>query len=338
VIDYDRFARERLGVLNGDGGRGYDQGIRIFHCPVCGERKGRGWMGITAGVVGCYNAGCDADPTLRGGAAELLRRMDDLPDASTARRALRARYGTDALVVIPPKPFDGADFVRYPEGVRPFEVDGGVMQDAFEAFASGQWDLGPTTLREWGFRWALTGELAWRIIIPVLMDGRAVGWQARSVRGADPKYVTSRRGKPEDPRAQCGRPAAAMLFNVDAVLPGSEVLMVEGAASAVAWHRRDRGRTPTAVALLGVALTAEKAALVASKEPERVVVALDPEPDAQRRARDHVDALRAWGLDATLGRWVGAKGIAEGASLDVLAPSPTRVAENFAEKIMRETV
>lgn len=318
LIDYDRFAHERLRVVNDGGSRGYDQGIRVYICPLCHDRKGRGWIGVTNGVVGCYNAGCIADPRLHGGAAELLRMLDGLADASEARRALRARYGTEVLIVAAPKPFDGSDFVRIPEGCRPFTPGGGWMQRQFELFATAQWNLGIRHLCDWEMQWSMTGELGQRILIPIAMAGRVVGWQARTiVDGVEPKYVTSRHGKQDDPKAQCGRPAAAMLFNIDAVGHGDEILVVEGGADAIGWHRDDRSRSPVATAILGVNLTSEKAALIASKDPERVVVALDEEPEAQARGQQHAKTLNAWGLNVAIGHWVGGKDAGSGATLEI---------------------
>jgi len=66
-----------------------------------------------------------------------------------------------------------------------------------------------------------------------------------------------------------------------------------------------------------VALTPAKLSLLHAARPSRVVVALDNDMDAQRRALAHVEDLKTWGLEATLGRWVGGKDAGSGAALVV---------------------
>ena len=270
------------------------------------------------------NTGCDAEPRLEGGAVELFRILESLPDRPTAFVKYRDLYGSEVDVpAAPPKPFDGRDFVRWPAGSRMFFEGVNQFRTTFTDFAAAQWGLTETDLAAWGCRWAISGPAAWRIVIPVTMGGRPVGWQARSVMNAVPKYLTSRYGKESDPEAQCGRPASAMLFNADALPEGGEALVLEGAANAMAWHRRDRARTPVAVALLGVALTQEKAALLGARRLERIVVALDDEPAARRRGRRHAEGLRAWvSAEVVAGRWVGGKDLGSGARLEIEESEP----------------
>jgi hypothetical protein len=60
--------------------------------------------------------------------------------------------------------------------------------------------------------------------------------------------------------------------------------------------------------------------MIHAARPSRVVVALDAlDPDAQRRALTYVEDLQTWGLEATVGRWVGGKDAGSGAALSVEA-------------------
>lgn len=317
TIDLERFLRGLVEVRNDAGGRGYDRGVRVFDCPLCGDRKGRGWAHLGSWTYGCFNEGCPASPRLEGGAVEFARRVFGLPTRAEVWRRLEREFGGAAPVEYAPAPRRGPDFCNLPPGMRPFEPSGGSpMQEVFEAFVERQWGLDGRDAREWGLGWCLTGPYAWRVVVPVVMGGQVVGFQARSVRGnAEPKYLTSRSSDDPGRPAECGRPAAAMLFNVDALPPDGEALVVEGAGDAMRWHRGARGRTPTALALLGTAMTPEKLALIAGRRPERAVVALDAEPAARRRALSHVEDLRAWGVPAALGRWSGGKDSGSGASL-----------------------
>jgi hypothetical protein len=227
------------------------------------------------------------------------------------------------------------------------------IYDMARAFLKRQWGLSTRDAEQWGLRYCVRGYHAWRIIIPITMHATVVGFQARSFRGGEPKYVTSKYGLRGEPFAECGRPAEALLFNIDAVQEGDDVILVEGAGDAMALDRNTSRRRPGAedseagctagspdlsaegptgtsssgqsserpvpVALLGLALTEEKAALFAAKQPGRVIIATDAEADAQRRGREMAQMLRAWNnIDVAIGQWVGGKDAGAGAQLQLV--------------------
>jgi hypothetical protein len=316
AVDLDRFLRSVVRVRNEGGGRGYDSGIRTFDCPLCGDRSGRGWVGVQGWGVGCFNAGCDAEPNLSGGVVEWARRVLKIDTRAKAWRHLEKNFGGATVAPLPPTP-RGDDFCHLPEGARPFEVDGlRVVQDVFATFIKRQWGLSLSDARRWDLRWCLSlGRHAFRVVIPVVMGGTLVGFQSRTIKdGVKPKYLTSSNVAGRHTlEPECGRPAAAMLFNVDAIKSNREMILVEGPGDAMGWHATHA--SPPAVALLGVALTAEKIAIIRAGRPSRVVVALDAEPEAQARAAAHVDDLHAHDVDACLGAWVGGKDAGSGAEL-----------------------
>ncbi len=54
--------------------------------------------------------------------------------------------------------------------------------------------------------------------VGVDLEERVERLQARAIKtGAEPKYITSHHGPEDDPKSERGRPAAAMLFNADAI-------------------------------------------------------------------------------------------------------------------------
>jgi len=316
VIDLDRFLRSRVRVTNESGGRAYDTGLRTFDCPLCGDSKARGWLGTTGFAAGCFNPGCVANPQLPGGAVEWARRALRLQSRAEAWALLEREFGGATPAARTPLPRD-PDFCRFPLGARDFDVYApSPLQSEFEKFAERQWGLSVVDVVRWGLKWCFHGALPLRVIIPVVMGGRPVGFQARTIkRGVEPKYLTSKYGKPSDPKAECARPAAAMLFNADAMRPLEDVVGVEGAGDVMGWHRVRRD-TP-AVGFLGVALTPAKLSIISSARPRRFIVALDAEPEARARALSHVEDLRAWRVNAVLGRWVGGKDAGSGASLSI---------------------
>lgn len=330
-IDLDRYLRSRVRVVNDGGGRGYDSGLRAFDCPLCGDARARGWVGVEGWGAGCFNIGCVAEPQLAGGVVEWVRRVEGLQTRADAWRFLRGGFGVDAR---PPSHRavieSGPDFCRFPPEMRAFSLPGGApppMERLFVDFIKSQWGLSPAHARSWGLGWCLYGRYAWRVVIPVVMDGQPVAFQARTIRdghgvqewpAVGAKYLTASNVASTRGPAECGRPASRLLFNAGALVPGGEGIVVEGAGDVMRWHRDDRARQPAAVALLGVALTPEKAAMIHAARLERVIVALDAEPEAERRARRHVSDLRdAWHVNAVMGRWRGGKDSGSGATLEI---------------------
>ncbi len=313
-VDFDRFVRSVVTIRNESGGHGYEQGLRTFDCPFCDDHQGRGWLGVSGMGAGCWNAGCAAEPHLRHGAIEWARRVLHLGTRAEAGRYLEQRFGGPAVTPVAPTP-RGNDFCRFPDDMRTFSAVGTPMQDVFSSFVLSQWGVRIDDAIRWGLGWCFTGRHAFRVIIPVVMGGVLVGFQARTIKdGVKPKYLTSSNivGR-HTPEAECGRPAAAMLFNADAIRPGRDVLLVEGPGDVMGWHASHA--SPPAVALMGVALTAEKIGLLRAARPERVIVALDAEPAAQARALAHVENLNAHHVMAVSGAWVGGKDAGAGAQL-----------------------
>jgi hypothetical protein len=150
------------------------------------------------------------------------------------------------------------------------------------------------------------------------MNKKVVGFQARSIANAEPRYLNARRGDFVDPKAECGRAAESWLYNSDFVQRGATVVLVEGAADALQATKKGGG---VGVALLGMTLTIEKLAGLASKDPGRVLVALDNEPSAQRRAVSYVEAMLSWGIEAGRAEWKGGKDAADRSATLVARPA-----------------
>lgn len=354
--DLHAWAAARLGIRNLDGGRGYDQGVRIVSCPLCDDAmldRGRGWVNVQRRSCGCFNSGCPAEGGM--GALEYVQRVEGYRTKTEALGMLLRDYPSWAAPVVQvPRRSTYDDWCELPPSIPIREHPGchpSPVYDMVRAFLTKQWGLTTRDAEFWELRYCVQGHHAWRIIIPIMMTGQLVGFQARSFRGGEPKYVTSQHGERGERFAECGRPAEAMLFNLDAVQEGDDVILVEGAADAMALDKTESARTrmaaetvqgrgagcsghdreavqiddPTGdlvggagtvpVAVLGLALTDEKAALLALRRPGRVIVAADEEPDAQARGRKMMLTLHPWGIDVTTGHWIGGKDAGTGARL-----------------------
>lgn len=339
-FDLEAYFRSTVGIANEGGGRGHERGTRILSaCPECGA-PGKAWLNAS-GWVKCFReAVCSLSVGVSG--VELVRRTEGFRTRAEAVRFLRREFPSDGLPTAPPSPAASYDdWCRFPREFRqvPRGWNGGgttsVLLDEARAFASRQWGVTAHDLGRWSCGVCAAGRHAWRLVIPIVMGGNVVAFQSRSFRNGEPKYLTSQYGKQSDPWAECGRPAEALLFNLDAVTEGRDVVLVEGAGDAMAVARGEprgrpgnaggeagRGAGPqqsdqhgraVAVALLGVACTEEKAALLAARRPGRVTVAMDA--DAGERSAEIAEVLAMWGLDADVGRWSGGKDAGSGAAL-----------------------
>ena len=352
TIDLDAYLHTRIAVTNDDGGRGHEHGVRVFDCPLCGDRSHRGWMSVTHWSAGCFNLGCDAEPRLAGGAVEWVRRVEGYTTRGRAwARLAQFPLRTSHAPLPIRRPPD--DWCVLPN-LNPPDLDG-VIQRKGLAFISRQWGLTRHDAVRWSLWPCMRGRHAWRVIIPIRESGHTIAFQSRTmVPGVEPKYLTSRYGPRGERGMECGRPASGLLFNLDAVVPGSPVILVEGAGDAMAWDRRrgvhgddlrevetsdhattapDQVETAPAVALLGTALTPEKIAMLHQKlAGGRVIVALDAELPTLRRAVAHVDDLMAWGIPADVGAWTGAKDAGAGGRLTVNG-GPVSLRDRVARRI-----
>lgn len=304
-VDLDAYLRSRVTLVNLHGGRGYDQGIRIFSCPLCSETRGRGWLNVVRWTAGCWNSGCQAAERLEGGAIEWVRRLEDFNTRGRTWAFLLADYpgtGVPADALAPAR----QEYCHLPLS---YPLGAGVMAGEVLRFLHRQWGVTRATAESFGLRYALQRPFTHRVIIPIREQGTPVSFLARTFRNGTPKYLAAETGQ------DTGRLLGEVLFNLDACTPHLPTLLVEGAGDAMAWSQRHEARDLPAVALLGQALTPERLALLTLRQPPLLIVALDAEAPAQVRALAHMEDLRAWGLRAVLGAWVGGKDAGAGARL-----------------------
>ncbi len=321
-IDLDAYLRSRVQIKNEDGGRGYDHGVRIFDCVWCDDEAGRGWVNIEYGAAGCFNGGCPAEGTVDGGALEWARGVEGFNTIGHTIAWLQQEFPFRGERPLPTPIVKYTDFCRLPPESMLFGLDAPILQVPYADFAKRKWGLSHVDLKEAFARWCSSGSYAGRIIFPVLMGGKPVAFQARTIYGdGRVKYLTSKFGEPDDPEAECGRPQQALLYGVDDVPKGGEVALVEGITDVLA-SRKGRSGVDVApeltfVGILGMRLSTEKLAILARLRPKRVIVALDSHPETDRASQRAVDDLRAWGIPVARGVWQGGKDAGSGAALRI---------------------
>ena len=369
-FDLHAWAMARLGIRNLDGGRGYELGVRVFDCELCGDTKARAWVNVVRKTAGCKNAGCPSEDGMS--ALEYVRRVEGYRTRTEALGMLLREFPDFSVPTTPPVRLAAYnDWCELPPSTLIVPHPGKrppLFYDESRAFIQRQWGLTTVDAERWGLRYCVQGRYACRIIIPIVMGGQLVGFQARTFRDSNPKYLTSLYGVRGERSAECGRPTESLLFGIDAVKEGSDVILVEGAGDAMALDKEEPGGrsgnaggeagqsgrsagicsagtagavggrcdpTATPVAILGLALTEEKAALIAAKKPGRVIVATDEEPDAQARGRTMMGDLILWGMDVTTGRWVGGKDAGAGARLQIMADGTRGLSSLVAARFRR---
>jgi len=310
----EQYFSDAFGFTNEDGSRGHERGIRILaECPLCGDSGGRSWYHARKGEVGCLRDTCSAF-----GGLPALQTVQDRETKRTIGETiawLMEQYPDATAVVahLPLPPSAYADWCVLPSGFSRLLAMSvlSYQQESFR-FAQRQWGVSPSTLERAGAGYCLNGRYAYRIVLPIHLGGKLVAFQARSFRGGEPKYLTSSWGVQGEKGAECGRPAEAIMYNLDSVTPGCEVTLVEGIGDVLACLERKIGNVP--VASMGVEISAEKAAMLLVRQPSVIRVAMHSARGAMVRGSEHVAVLRACGGDARLCTWTS-KDAGSGGSL-----------------------
>jgi len=332
TLSSEPYFRQRVGFLNADGSRGWGTGVRILaRCPGCGDQRGKAWLNIYTQRISCFRGDCSLH---RGSSAvAVVCQLEGGISYGHAQELLAPYQEESPLVETRPVAPVYTDWCRLPSALHLLRVSDHASVRAKEvaAFLMHQWRVSVATAQRFRLGFCTEGRWAWRVIISLVVEGQTVAFQGRSYRGAEPKYRTSRAGPATDPLAECGRPASAILYNVDCVQRGAEVILVEGAGDVL--HLAEQHRP--AVALLGQHVTSQKIALLRARRPRRVIVALDADPEAQARGRECVSTLRAWDLPAVRGTWEEGKDAGAGGRLVTEAETPlTRLASGVSGGIV----
>lgn len=128
-------------------------------------------------------------------------------------------------------------------------------------------------IQRWSMGYAISGDLAWRVVIPIVTRGKLVGYTARAI-------FEDGSGRHEQPTRKFGaRPDAAVWGEPKFDRARGAITVAEGIFSALAL---ERAGAPNPCALLGSQLTPMK--LVVLSEWPVVLVATDPDPAGERVA------------------------------------------------------
>lgn len=224
-------------------------------CPWCGV-EGKPGLGINARSLACSCFKCG-----RHRVGETLAALTGKP----VREVLSMLPGVDPDVSAPDRP---AGVYTPPPGVGP-------LLPAHRAYLESRGYDPDRLASEWGVRGIGHdgGVYAWRLFMPVPVNGQPATWTTRAVGDATPRYRSAR---PEHE----SHPLKKTLYGWHHVRHA--VVVVEGPFDAIRVG-------PGAAATCGLTVTAAQVRLIASV-PTRVVC-FDSDPAAQARARDLADRL-----------------------------------------------
>lgn len=247
-----------------------------FDCPRCGDDRERGWVSHAFGQprpggrrpwfrgIGCWNEDCFADPAVRAGFFWELA----LPGGWTlAPPVLRGFTAAERRSVAA---------VKLPDQSVSLAIPAALPARRFLERRGFDWvDLAD----RYGLAYCLRAEEAWwratgRLIVPVVVGGRLVGWQARSLDSeAKVKYWT-----------MPGMRTSAAVYGIDALAASPIVVVCEGVADA--WSLG-----PGGVALFGKTMSQAQRDLIRAAAPPGAWAVVLLDPGAERESARAAAAL-----------------------------------------------
>jgi hypothetical protein len=219
-------------------------------CPFCGSGGDKFHLGVhpETGAANCWKCG--------------PKSLWQVVQAITGSKAEASALMAGVQFRRAPRDAPGKGPVRLPDGLSP-------LAPVHLAYLENRGLDGQQAASTWHAQGiGLAGRLAWRIWIPIELDGVVVSWTTRSVSPSNPRrYVSAR---PDEEAV----PIKSLLYGEDYCR--NAVIVHEGPL--------DVWRTgPGSVALFGLSYTPEQVAKI-SRYPVRAIC-LDSSDDAQRVAR-----------------------------------------------------
>lgn len=248
-------------------GKNISQGWIGISCPYCGDRSTHGGISPSGTSFSCFRCGRkgsiadlikEIENCSKSNAIKILNKFSSVlytPDYFTKSRASKVEWPpSDALDT----PF---------EAQKQYIIDRGYDFDHI--------------VNNYGIKFGgYTGQFKYRILIPVIFQGRVVSYIGRDIGGqAHLKYKNLRE---EDSVL----PVKETVYNIDNI--SDEAIICEGVFDAWRFHYN-------AVALFGLVYTQTQIRILGNKL-KRAVICFDNEPQAEEAADDLAEALNYQGV------------------------------------------
>lgn len=252
-------------------------------CPFCSDSRGRLGVNTVKGVAHCFNCGW------AGGYVALLQQLLGLTYEAATGLILAGRNRRRGLAELPTvtqisSETRGSRDVELPSEFEPLVLPETARSRGFWRYLRAR-RYAPDLIQSYGIGFARSGWCAWRVIVPIMVDGRLASYVARAV---DDSVVPKYRSPP-------GSNNADLLFNLERLVGREDVVLMEGVFDAL--------RLPDlAVATLGAHLSQAQRTLLMQMGFRRAIFCWDEDDTGLPQAYEAARALqgRMEVLQATL--------------------------------------
>lgn len=275
VEDFDIEAAALLGGVELEGW--YGEELRA-DCPFCDDSRQRLGVNSRSKLWHCFN--CDASGnvtafliralgiTYEAAVEMILEGRDRRPglEELRVRKVHREAKFTTAV--------NKAESVNMPREFEPLTLPETPRNARFWKYLRRR-RYDPDLIQSYGIGFARSGWCAWRVIVPIMVDGQLASYVARAV---DDSVVPKYRSPP-------GSNNADLLFNLERMAGREEVVLMEGVFDCL--------RLPDmAVATLGAHLSMAQHTLLLRAGFQRAIICWDTDDTGQPQAYEAARALR----------------------------------------------
>lgn len=193
-----------------------------IHCPLCGPEDRSMHMGLH---LESSRWSCWRNDQHRG--INPVRLIEALLTVTREQAAVLSRsYFGRGIVPVKSSPDTPVRSLEGPRAEFHRFTGGQLHERQFGAYLAHRgYDLNFITQR-YDLRWAITGEYRYRVIIPIIADGRWRTYTARTIGDTTPRYLTCK-------ESEAGCRPTDFLFDQDNLLGGELLEIVEGAFDAM---------------------------------------------------------------------------------------------------------
>lgn len=242
-------------------------------CPFCGDTRQRLGMNSQTKLWHCFN--CDEAGNLVG----FLQRVLSLTYEAAVELILAGRSRRRGLPELRAAehnvPVVRTAEVKLPPEFELLKLPMLKRNNRFWRYLIQGRSLSISQVQDYGIGFARSGEMAWRVIVPVISSGQLMTFVARAIsKERQPKY-----------RSPVGADNSRALFNLERLAGREEVVLVEGVFDAL--------RIPDmAVATLGTHLSQAQRTLLIRAGVKRVILCWDEDDTGLPQAYETARALR----------------------------------------------
>lgn len=274
---------EDKGIAYSTSGENISPGWIGINCPYCGDSKNHFGINLRNKLNSCWRCGNKGNPFT------LVKVLEQETDSRIINEILKRYVSADVVLPDIEYPADLAlpqEFISLWDWHKKMEeynfnqwtVADGEMMAPINAMAylQARGYCPEDAIQQYKLMWSgILGKWAFRLIIPVFMNGRMVNFAGRATNGQEPTYKNC-------PNARAPMPINDTLYGYDEIGMGETIVLCEGPLDK--W-RLGKG----ALATFGLVLTTAQALLLFKKKPKKIVFLYDSDVSEDREKLKVVD-------------------------------------------------